>query len=390
MDFARLDDAIATIESFVRDFEPGLLDARGAVRAVERFARVTHLGQAGTALAAQRADETYAYRDSGARSAADWMARKTGVPVAHAERALETVAVLAELPVTRDAFRSGRLSEVQAHEITNAARRDPSAEAGLVDEVRCGASLKTLKDKCRRVRAQGEADDAAWAQRLHDTRHLRRWIDGDSAPCGIYKLSPDKGAEVNAAIDAEVQALLKDAKASGETPSLEALAADALHALVLRGPRRPVGINLVMDAEAAKQGFTSPGQRCEIPGIGLIPVAIGRKLLAGGASVRALPADPALLPEYECDQRRYPAWMTDWLNQRYPNCGQPGCDRDAHLYIDHVVGLAEGGTTNIYNLWRLCWYHHDLKTTKGWMVQGEPHDWELVPPTGEPGGPDPP
>jgi 5-methylcytosine-specific restriction endonuclease McrA len=72
--------------------------------------------------------------------------------------------------------------------------------------------------------------------------------------------------------------------------------------------------------------------------------------------------------------------MADWLAQRYPVCGQPGCDRDAHLYIDHVVGLAEGGTTNIYNLWRLCWYHHDLKTTKGWTVEGEPHDWKLVPP----------
>jgi hypothetical protein len=381
--FRALDTAIATIESFVRDFEPGCLDARRAVRAVERFARVTHLGQAGAALAATRADETHAYRDSGARSAADWMARKTGVPVAHAQRALETVAALADLPVTREAFRSGHLSDAQAHEITQAARRDPSAEAGLVDEVRCGASLKTLKDKCRRVRPQAEADDEAWAQRLHDTRHLRRWVDGDSAPCGMYKLSPDKGAELHAAIDAEVQALLKEAKAAGgEPPSLEALAADALHALVLRGPRKPVGINLVMDAAAAQQGFTTPGQRCEIPGVGPIPVTLAKKMLAGGASVRSLPADPALLPDYECDERKYPAWMTDWLAQRYPTCGQPGCDRDAHLYIDHVVGLAEGGTTNIYNLWRLCWYHHDLKTTKGWTIQGEPHDWELVPPDG--------
>jgi hypothetical protein len=381
--FQELDVAIATIESFVRGFEPGLLDARGAVRVVERFARVTHLGQAGAALAAKRADETYAYRDSGARSAADWMARKTGVAVAHAERALETVAVLAELPATSDAFRSGLLSEAQAYEIAQAAQRDPSAEAGLVDEVRGGASLKTLKDKCRRVRPQAEADDQAWAQRLHDTRHLRRWVDGDSAPCGMYKLSPDKGAELNAAIDAEVQALLKEAKATGdETPSLEALAADALHSLVLRGPRKAVGINLVLDAAAGQQGFTTPGQRCEIPGVGPIPVTLAKQMLAGGASVRALPTDPALLPDYECAERRYPAWMTDWLNQRYPTCGQPGCDRDAHLYIDHVVGLAEGGTTNIYNLWRLCWHHHDLKTTKGWTVQGEPHDWELVPPDG--------
>ena len=102
--------------------------------------------------------------------------------------------------------------------------------------------------------------------------------------------------------------------------------------------------------------------------------------------MRTLPKDPALLPEYESNERSYPAWMLDWLKLRYPVCGQPGCDRDAHLQNDHVVALTDGGTTTIWNLWRLCWHHHDLKTNRGWTVVGEPHDWKLVPP----GGPDPP
>jgi HNH endonuclease len=382
LDFEALDQAIAVIESMVRDFEPGVLDARGSVRAVEGFVKVTHLGEAGTALAAKRADETHAHRGSGCRTAAEWLARKRGVPVTSAERALATVDALGELPVTEAAFRAGRISEVQAHEITAAARKDPSAEALLVSEAKAGISMKGLKDRCRRVHALAEADDAAWAARLERSRSLRTWVDGDSAPCGMWRMAPDKGAETNAALDAEIDLLFKEARAAGcDAPSREAIAADALHALVTRGPRKPTGITLVMDAEVTEQGYAKPGQRCEIPGIGPIPVTLARRMLAG-ASVRALPSDPALLPEYESSERKYPAWMLDWLKVRYPVCGQPGCDRDAHLQNDHVVALADGGTTTIWNLWRLCWYHHDLKTNHGWTVTGEPHNWKLVPPDG--------
>lgn len=193
MELQELDSAIATIEVFVRDFEPGLLDARTAVRTVERFAKLTHLGEAGTALAAQRVDETFAYRESGARCAAAWLARKAGVASAAAFRALETADALAELPVTNAAFRAGALSEAQAHEIAGAARKDPSAEAELVAVAARGTSMKGLKDRCREVRASAEADDAAWAQRLHDTRSLRTWVDPDGAACGMWRLSPDKG-----------------------------------------------------------------------------------------------------------------------------------------------------------------------------------------------------
>jgi hypothetical protein len=386
LDFAVLDQAIATIESMVRDFEPGVLDARGAVRAVERFAKIRHLGEAGSALAAKRADETHAYRGSGCRSAAEWLARKTGVAVTSAERGLATVDALAELPITDAAFRSGRISEVQAHEITAAARKDPASEALLVSEAKAGISMKGLKDRCRHVHARAEADDEAWANRLDSSRSLRTWVDGDSAPCGMWRMAPGKGAETDAALAAEIDVLMKEARAAGcDVPSREAIAADALHALVTRGPRKPVGITLVIDADVAEQGYAKPGQRCEIPGIGPIPVTLARRMLAGG-SVRTLPNDPALLPEYESTERSYPAWMLDWLKVRYPVCGQPGCDRDAHLQNDHVVALADGGTTTIWNLWRLCWHHHDLKTNRGWTVVGEPHSWELVPPT----GPDPP
>lgn len=385
-DTEELDSAIAVIEAAVRRFEPRLLDARGAVRAVERFAKVRHLGEVGTALAATRVDETQAFRESGARSAGHWLARKTGVPVSAAFRALETAEALAELPVTNEAFRAGRLSEMQAHEIAGAARKDPSAEAELVAAARRGTDLKGLKDRCRQVRASAEADDAAWAQRLHDSRSLRTWVEADSATCGIWRMSPDKGAEVNAAIDAETDLIFREVRAAGGRDPREAYAADALYALITRGPRKATGATLVMDAGVAEAGHASRGRRCEIPGVGPIPVTIAKAMLET-ARVRAVPADPEQLPEYSTDRRYSPPWLTAWLEQQYPVCGVEGCNVDFNLHTDHVVPLSEGGRTEQDNLWRICWHHHDLKTNRGWQVTGTPHDWNLVPPGN---GPDPP
>jgi 5-methylcytosine-specific restriction endonuclease McrA len=56
------------------------------------------------------------------------------------------------------------------------------------------------------------------------------------------------------------------------------------------------------------------------------------------------------------------------------------------LEIDHIVPLAEGGRTELTNLWRPCSHHHDLKTYFGWKVVGENGDRDLVPPD----DPDPP
>jgi hypothetical protein len=205
----------------------------------------------------------------------------------------------------------------------------------------------------------------------------------------MWRMSPDKGAEVNAAIDAEIDLIFKEARTNGLRESREAYAADALHALVTRGPRKATGAKLIIDGVVRENGdggsIVDIGDRCEIEGVGPIPRSLARQMLEH-AKVRAVPKHASALPEYSSEKRYYPPWLVAWLEQQYPVCGQPGCDRDFGLEIDHVVGIADGGLTQVDNLWRLCWHHHDLKTTKGWTVEGEPHSWELKPPA----GPDPP
>jgi hypothetical protein len=357
---------VAALEAVVRELDPSSFDGSGATRAVELFAQVEHLGAAGKALAAKRVDETGAYRASGERSAADWLAARTGTNVGAAMRSLQTVEALDALPATSDAFRAGALSAAQAHEITGAAAKDPSAETQLL-AVAKRAKLKGLKDRCREVRAGSEADDEAWAKRLRDARSLRMWMEPVGAPAGMWRMAPDKGAAVKVAIEAETDRIFKESSRAGIRESRDAYAADALYLLITRGPTKPTSANLVVSED-----------RCEITGIGPIPRTIAAEMLAD-AKVRAIPPDIEDLPPYSTTSRYAPKWLTDWLDAKYPVCGTKGCDADLGLQYDHVVALEDGGRTEAKNLWRLCPRHHRLKTRRLWTVTGTTRDWDLQP-----------
>src|SRR5262245_60183226 len=160
--FAELDAAVARLDAVVRELEPGLVDAVGATRLVDVFARGERLCAAGKALAARRVDECGTWRQDGARSGAHWLAARSGGTVGEAERALRTARALDELPATEAAFRSGVISATQANEIAEAASGSPVAEAELL-ETACESSVKVLRDECRRVRAASMSDDATWA-----------------------------------------------------------------------------------------------------------------------------------------------------------------------------------------------------------------------------------
>jgi hypothetical protein len=183
--FPALEAAVARLDDVVRGLEPQVFDASGAARLVDVFARGERLCAAGKALAARRVDETGAWREDDARSGAHWLAARSGGTVGDAERSLRTACALDELPATQAAFRAGELSTAQASEIAETASGAPGTEADLLATA-TEASMKVLRDECRRVRAESVADDAVWAARLHASRRLDRWKDptGSAAATG--------------------------------------------------------------------------------------------------------------------------------------------------------------------------------------------------------------
>ena len=142
---------------------------------------------------------------------------------------------------------------------------------------------------------------------------------------------------------------------------------------------------MTVDSTALARGHTKSGERCEITGIGPVPVTTARSLL-DDASVAVMTRTDDDITAVSSPKRTIPVKLRWALEARYPTCAVRTCANDRFLEIDHVVPLEEYGRTELENLWRLCSHHHRLKTYEGWKVVGRNGTRDLVPPD----DPDPP
>jgi hypothetical protein len=382
--FAEVRNAVDALKAIARDLDPLCVDGRGAAALFEVVIEGERVCAAMKALLARRIDETKVWREGGHRDAAHWVADATGETVGVATRTLETARALDQLPDTDAAFRAGKLSGTQAVEITATAVADPGVERALL-ETASSTSVKGLRDRCRQVRAGAEADDRAWARRLHTERRAHDWTDPDGAYCLNARMAPDAGARFGSAWKAHIDRIFGDARRAGRREPRAAYAADALVALATEGPCKPVEVHVTVDSAALARGHTDPGERCEIRGVGPTPVTTARALL-DDARVSVLVRDGDDITAVSSPKRTIPVKLRRALEARYPTCGVTACANDQFLEIDHIVPVEAHGPTELPNLWRICTHHHALKTHGGWNVVGDNGDRDLVPPD----DPDPP
>ena len=118
-----LQATVATQRRVLSALEPGCLSGPDALRLLEVITEGERVLAAGRTLVAKRVEESNVWRQSGDRSAAHFIAQKTGMSVGRTQAALATAERLAALPATADAFRAGALSEVQAEAVASAAAR---------------------------------------------------------------------------------------------------------------------------------------------------------------------------------------------------------------------------------------------------------------------------
>jgi hypothetical protein len=193
---------------------------------------------------------------------------------------------------------------------------------------------------------------------------------------------------VLAALGRYRRVLGREAARAGRGESEEALAADALvemaeHARTCEHDRRGQGpvarVHVRVDHAALLRGHTVPGETCEIPGIGPIPVAVAQAL-AADSILSVLLSEGADIKVVGHLGRTIPAGLRRALEERDPVCVIPGCHNRRNLEIDHVIPLCRGGSTCLGNLCRLCWLHHRQKTFGGWRLSGGPEGWVWEPP----------
>ena len=339
--------------------------------------------------------ESNAWRAQGERTAAHWLARKTGTSVGQAITTLETAARLRELPALDAAYRAGSLSPAQANDIASAAAADPAAEHELVD-VAADVGSTALRERCRRVKAAAAPDGAARHEAIRRTRSLRHWTDPDGAFRLDGRLLPEDGAALLAGLEPYRTRIFADARAAGRREPYGAYLADALVAMARGAPTAPgatspaprASIHVRVDHTAFRRGHVEAGETCEIPGIGPIPVATARAL-AADAVISAIVCDGVDVKAVAHLGRSIPAHVRTALVARDPVCVVPGCHTRDGLEIDHLVAFAEGGATCLANLCRLCRWHHYLKTHQGHRLTGGPGAWVWEPPETDEHGPSP-
>lgn len=382
--FASLAETAEKVAKVVADLDVASLEPEAAAELVGLFVKLEQVAAAGRVTATRAvAKGENVWKRAGFRSAAAWMAWQAGVPVGTAITTMEMAGLLDELPAVDEAFRAGRLSEAQMREICDAAAEDPDAEQQLLD-LAGKASFRELRDECRRVKAAALPDEEERHRRAKKERQIRAWIDR----LGVGHIRIDTTAEATARVMARVDArgdeIIAEAKAGGWYEKAKAHRADALVDLVLAasggdsGPRAT--LTVWVDYEALVRGHTIPGEKCEVPGLGPVPVSVARwaaedcylkVLVTKGVDVTVVA---------HAGRVHIPAHLQTAVEARDPVCIVPGCDMRRGLQIDHHAPVFPVGPTCMENLARLCPYHHYMKSKQGYTYRGGPGTWEWIPP----------
>ncbi len=432
MESAELFELCRRIETFVGRFRPELYSGSDAARLVDVFAKIEHLGAAGKVLAAARTVKANGWQASGEASAEDWLARATGASRSAAATTLDTGHRLRHLPDTEQALRAGELSETQASAVTSAGSADPTAERKLLLDAR-QQSVAALRKTAHAVRQNARRDNLVDRNAIHRTRYLRHWTADDGAFEGRFRLTPDHGAIVLAALRPHREAAFNQARSDGRSETTDAYDADALVDMARassaaasrppdpeaadsggsadpggtdpggtdsggtdtsgRGLNPTATINVRVDRSALLRGHTVPGETCEIEGIGPVPVETVRAA-STDAVLKAILVDGPRIVDVRHVGRLIPTKLRIALQQRDAMCAVPGCEATHHLEIHHLRPFGLGGETSLDNLARVCSRHHDQITYQGAALTGHHPHWHWHPP-GSPGhtertNPDPP
>jgi hypothetical protein len=371
---------------FLARLDPDTLTGQDASNLLEFFSKLERLGTAGSMVVAPVVADRMVWRQEGHKSAASYLAEKTGSTEGQAIGVLETAKQLGELPETAVCLRRGDFSAAQVKEVAAAATVHPGAEAELL-EVAARTGLKGLRTQCQKVKALAswETSEVARYNAIRTSRFFRHWIEADGAVRVEARLTPGDGARLLEAVKAKAAVFFEEGRRAGLYESMGAYAADGLVSLADdavvgtgTGVGRPTVIVRV-DLAALKRGETEGQEVCQIAGVGPVPLATANRVL-GDALVKLVIADGCDVANVCHLGRSVPAHLMTALEERDPTCAVPRCEATTRLEVHHRVPFSEGGPTQLSNLVRICTWHHDLLTYEGWTLVGKPGGWSWHPP----------
>ncbi len=344
------------------------------------FDRIERLAANAKTLLAATVEAAGSWRRSGARSAAEHLAKMSGTSTSAARRTLETSKQLTALPGVASAARGGLLSAAQVDAVAGAATADRAAAPRLVAFAGT-TNITELREECLRTRAAADPDRDATHRRIHANRGLRAFTDGEGGRNLAVRGTPEQVTRIETALEPMIDELFEQARAAGRPEPRTAYAFDALVALADRDDApaatttkakkkrgmKPRYLGLVhVDVDALTRGATEGEETCEIAGVGPVSVRIARELL--GESILKLVITKGVDVVNVTHLGRGPtAAQRIAVLWSKPKCANLACS-STFVQLDHRIPWATTKHTRLDEIDPLCPHDHDLKTSHGWAL----------------------
>jgi hypothetical protein len=280
----------------------------------------------------------------GALSCAAWLAEVCDVEVATARTQVRVARAMRTHAVLDRAVRDGEVSYAKARVLVP--HLTASNAAALVELAACTPAGRLGAAIAGWSRRHEDPDDI---DRRHHTERSVSWrTDPDGMVTLTARLPPHQAGAVTAVIDRQVMGQGAPAGAS-----LRHQRADALVAIANAGGGS-VTAEVVVHVRGDEPALLADGTP-------ISDHAVTSLLDEGFVSL--LLCDTDRHPIDASPRRRSPTRrQRRVVDQRHPECDHPGCHARTLLQYDHTHPYAQGGTTTIDNLRRLCGPHNRRRT----------------------------
>ena len=357
MQVTHVDDAIASLEKANAELQPELLDAAGARKMLELYARAKKLASFGETVIARKVDD------------AALIARATGTSVGKAKQVVETCKALQDAEIVAEAFAGGGISLEQASEIARAEKAVPGSATELLSVANEG-SFQVLREKSRKVVLEAE-QRRGLGERQREARAARHYTDDLGMKRIDLTLTPELGEAICNKAEAEAGRLHRAAKAEGRAEPFQRHLADAFAKMLagsdVKGHCLRADVTFIVSHEVARRGWTDvrEGEVCRIPGLGPVAPQVVKEI-AEDAFLSGVFYDGRDLRHFKTFGRHARAEVRRALELGEPpefdgiKCSE--CGNRFRNQKDHLEPHVAEGPTSTGNLDWKCYRCHKRKT----------------------------
>ena len=292
-------------------------------------AEVERLGGAAKVLLARRAVDGNGWRNgSDAILPEQWFARLSGCSESEARRELQMSEKLAELPATEQKLRDGSLSLDQAALVADGASADPTRRRPC-----CCAPPARVRCATCAPRPNASSPRRPTRPRAAPPRTANATCGPGPegfATHGAFSGPTEEVAVLLARARAPRAAGLRRRSQGRDPESHDAYRFDALIGLAAAHEHRAATPSATRRSDASAStcgrlldGKTRPGEVCEIPGVGPVPVAHARKVLSHGL-LELVISDGVDVQTVVSTTRHVPEGTEDRDRRTRPDLQRPG------------------------------------------------------------------